>query len=282
MPRLPFNLKIAALGLLLSHAACRPDHPPVQEKPTAAPVSGVAAPPGARPAANPADTLHLPGGQVAQLRPGTAAAFRQLPASGLPDLPNEPSAEPLASAQGKVRRQGLDLFLLTAQGGEVKLTSTPDASFTLQNADGVKYMYWGSLTAAHQWVVRAWYWESSGTVLVDQRTGRRLELIGDPVASPDGRQVLLTSPGLGGGDQANLLELVEIEAAGPRLRWRREPATWEAEEARWAAPGRAMLKLRHLNAQGEMPDDVPATYAELDLNGVGAGASPAGLAPAHR
>lgn len=271
MPRLSFSLKIAALSLLLSHAACRPDTSPTNEKPatpsSASPAitsgSGAVGPPSAGSAT---DTLHLPGGQVLELQPSTAAAFNQLPASGLPELPNNPSAELLASAGGKVRRQGLDLLLQTAQGGEVKLSSTPDAEFTLQNAEGVKYMFWNSLPAAHQWVVRAWYWESSGTVLVDQRTGRRLELIGDPTASPDGRLILLTSPGLGGGDQANLLELAELDATGPRLRWRREPTTWEPQEARWASPGRAILKLRHLNAQGEMPDDAPETYAELDLS----------------
>ena len=265
MARLHFTLKIMAVSLLLSTAACQPDNAPAQKKPAASPVSGAVPAVGTSPAAHPADTLHLPGGSVVQLRPSIAAAFNQLPTNGLPDLPNDPSAERLATAQGKVRRQGLDLFLQPGQGGEVKLSSTPDARFTLQNGEGVKYMYWGSLPAAHQWVVRAWYWESSGTVLVDQRTGRRLELIGDPVASPDGRLVLLTSPGLGGGDQANLVELVEIDATGPRLRWRREPTTWEAEEARWAAPNRAILKLVHLNAQGEIPEDAPATYAELAL-----------------
>jgi hypothetical protein len=205
-------LKTMTLGLLLSSAACRSDNAPAQEKP-AAPAPGHAATPDASPAANSADTLHLPGGQVVQLRPTTVEVFNQLPASSLPDLPNDPSAELLATAKGQVRRRGLDLFLQSEQGGEVKLSSTPEAEFTLQNADGVKYMYWGSLPAAHQWVVRAWYWESSGTVLVDQRTGRRLDLIGDPVASPDGGFVLFTSPGLSGGDQANLLELAEITAA---------------------------------------------------------------------
>jgi len=116
-------------------------------------------------------------------------------------------------------------------------------------------------------VVRAWAWEASGAVLVDQRTGRRLaELPGDPVAAPDGRLVLLTSPGLSGGDQPNTLSLVRIDAAGPRLLWQREPTTWEPVEARWASPTQAVLKLRHLNAQGEMPDDAPDTYAELTLS----------------
>ena len=255
-------------AVLLGTCACHPD-PPTTELPAGAKPPAVSAPATSAAApstpASPTDTLHLPSERVVQLRPSTAAAFNRLPASGLPDLPNDPAAEHLPGAQGHVRRQGLDLLLQPAQGSEIRLSSTPEAQFTLQNAKGVKYRYWGSLPAAHQWVVRAWYWESSGTVLVDQRTGRHLELLGDPVASADGRFVLLTSPGLGGGDQANSLALVQIDNAGPRLLWQREPTTWEPNEARWASPGQAVLRLRHLNAQGEMPDDTPDTYAELSV-----------------
>jgi hypothetical protein len=261
--------------LLLASAACRPDAPateqaapPVAPVPAARPSAATATSPAATsPAApGPADTLHLPGGQVAQLRPSTVAAFNKLPFKHLPELLNEPDAEHLPAAPCPVRRQGLDLFLQPAQGSAAKLSSTPDAEFTLQNAKGVKYMYWGSLPAAHQWVVRAWYWESAGTVLVDQRTGRHLELIGDPVASPDGRFIVLTSPGLGGGDQANLLTLVEIAADGPHLLWQRELTTWEPVAACWAAPNRVILMRRHTLLDGTMADDALVTYDELDVS----------------
>lgn len=262
-------LYIAAL-VLLAGAACRPETSATEQAAStpasAAPTDSSAPAPTAEPtAANPADTLRLPGGRVLPLRPTTAAVFNKLPASQLPDVRNDPAAEQLGSTKGRVRRQGLDLFLKTTQGPEVKLSTTPDAEFTLENTNGVKYRYWSSLPAAHQWVVRAWYWESSGTVLVDQRTGRRAELIGDPAASPNGRLILLTSPGLGGGDQANLLEMVEVDATGPHLRWRREPAPWEPEDVRWASPTRAVLKRRHANADGSMADDAPISYVELDF-----------------
>jgi hypothetical protein len=258
--------KAFVTSILLGVAACRPDAPATHEKPAAGPAPDPATSPSIGLAAATTDTLHLPGGKVVSLRSSTAVAFDRLPASPLPDLPNDPAAEPRASAPGRVRRQGLDLFLATARGGEVRLSSTPDSAFTLQNGEGVKYMYWGSLPATHQWVVRAWAWEAAGTVLVDQRTGHRLaELPGDPVAAPDGRLLLLTSPGLGGGDQLNALSLVQVTGTGARLLWQREPTAWEPVEARWAAPNRAILKLRHLNAQGELPDDAPVSYAELVL-----------------
>jgi hypothetical protein len=247
-------------AVLLATSACHPDQPATQP-PAEAPTTAPAAAPGT--AAGPTDTLHLPGGQVVQLRPTTLTAFNHLVSNSLYDMPNDPAAENLAATQGRVRRQGLQLLLQPVQDSAVRLTSTATEA-ALQNG-GVNYQYWGSLPAAHQWVVRAWYWEASGMVLVDQRTGRHLELVGDPVASPDGRRVLLTSPGLGGGDQANMLSLVEIADDGPRLRWQREPTAWEPMEVRWANPGLAVMKLRHLNAQGEMPDDAPESYVQLVL-----------------
>jgi hypothetical protein len=253
-------------AVVLGTSACHPDQPITKPPATKQPAGS--APEAAAPSASTSltDTLHLPSGVVAHLRPTTAAAFNQLPVGGLPDLPNDPSAEHLPAEQGRVTRQGLALRLLPAQGPEVRLASTPDAQFTLENGDGVKYMYWGSLPAAHQWAVRAWAWESSGTVLVDQRTGHRLaELPGNPVAAPDGHLVLLTSPGLGGGDQANMLSLVRVEATGARLLWQLEPINWEPTEARWAAPNRVVLMRRHTLPDGSMPDDARVTYDELTL-----------------
>lgn len=249
---------------LLLAAACRPDAP-ATERGTPQPADASAAT-GAGPA-HATDTLQLPGGRVLTLRPSTAATFAALPESGLKDVFNDSTAEvqALTTAGGRVRRQGLDLLLQSTQGGPVRLASTPAARFTIENGDAVRYQYWGSLPAAHQWVVRAWYWESAGTVLVDQRTGRQLELPGDPTASPDGRLVLLTSPGLSGGDQPNMLALVQIGTDGPRRLWVREPTAWEPNAARWAAPNKVVLQLRRPDAEGNLPDAAPDSYAELTL-----------------
>ncbi len=258
----PIALGSLAAGLL-GLGACHPDQP------TARQPTGPAAttePAVEKATGSPADTLHLPGGQVVQLRATTAAAFDKLPFGGLPELPNDSTAEHLPAGQGRLTRQGPVLRLRPAQGPEVQLTSTPDAQFTLQNAAAVRYRYWGSLPTAHQWAVRAWAWESDGTVLVDQRTGYRLaELPGSPVAAPDGRFVLFLSPGLGGGDQANRLSLVQIEPTGARLRWQIEPTTWEPVAARWAAPQRVVLMRRHALPDGSLADDARVTYDELTL-----------------
>ncbi|MGI4740835.1 MAG: hypothetical protein ACRYG7_37170 [Janthinobacterium lividum] len=278
------HIRMTALSalatLLLSTSACHPDQPATQQPAVAPPAAtspAAASPPDttAPVAASPrrlippgalSDTLHLPGGRVALLRTIPSDSFDKLPFSGLPELANDSSAEHLPAEQGRITRQGLVLQLRPAQGPEVRLASTPDAQFTLQNTDAVRYRYWGSLPTAHQWAVRAWAWESAGTVLVDQRTGHRLaELPGSPAAAPDGRFVLFLSPGLGGGDQANRLSLVQIEPTGARLLWQIEPTTWEPVEARWFAPNRVALKRRYARPDGSLADDAPVTCDELIL-----------------
>jgi hypothetical protein len=250
---------LPALALL---AACRPDAPASETAGPPPAARTAAQPPGAAAEGNSADTLHLPGGQVVCLQPSSAAAFNRLPADTVADAYST-APEPIDLAQLRVRRRGLDLRLQPTAGPLVKLSSVPDAQFALQNGDAVRYQYLGSLPNVHQWVVRANFWESDATVLVDQRTGRRLEQPGRPFASPDGRHLLLCSPALrDGGDQANMLSLVRVDEDGPRLVWQREPAAWEAEEARWAAPNRVLLRLRR--AEG-LQDDAPPVYAELTL-----------------
>jgi pimeloyl-ACP methyl ester carboxylesterase len=76
---------------------------------------------------------------------------------------------------------------------------------------------------------------------------------------------IFLGPGLGGGDQPNALSLVQIEAAGPRLLWRREPPTWEPEAVRWVTPSLAILRRRHANADGSLADDAPVSYVQLPL-----------------
>lgn len=261
------------LGLLaLLSAACRPDSASTDTTTAPAPPATATSPANradtgtAAAAPAPTDTLHLPGGPLL-LRPSSAAAFaRRAPTEALP--PEGDSAAPdqdLASTHGRVRRQGLDLLLQPAQGPAVHLHSTPPAEFTLQNPNAVRYVYWGSLPKAHQWVVQAWFWESAAVVLVDQRTGRQLEVPGRPTASPDGRYVLCTSPGLGGGDQVNSLSLVRIDATGPRRLWQHEPTDWAPEAARWADPRRAIIQISRADAEGQLPDPPRPEYLELAL-----------------
>lgn len=251
--------------MLLGLGACHPDAPATQQAPAALATPAAAVEPTVAPAAAaPADTLHLSGGQVLRLLPGTVAAYNQAAADSLPELNADSPDQHMETTQGQVRRQGLDLLLTPARGLVVRLTSTPPAEFK-NNSTSVRYVYRGSLPGAHQWVVQAWFWESEGTVLVDQRTGSQLAVTGWPTASPDGRYVLLTSPGLGGGDEVNSISLVGITAAGPRLRWQREPTAYAPQRARWAGPNRALLQVERPDADGQLPNSPRPEYLVLTL-----------------
>jgi len=61
------------------------------------------------------------------------------------------------------------------------------------------------------------------------------------------------------------VSLVRRENDGPHLQWQREPTARQAEEARWAHPGITILKIRRVNAQGELPDDAPVSYVRLPM-----------------
>ncbi|MBO2012956.1 hypothetical protein [Hymenobacter negativus] len=209
------------------------------------------------------DALYLPGGQVGQLRKIPADAFDRLPFGGLPDLPNDSTSEHLPAEQGRVTRQGWSL-LRPAQVTEVRLAPTPDAQFTLQNAKGVKYQYWSSLPAAHQWVVRAWYWESDGTVLVDQRTGRQVGLVPP-------RGLARWPPSAAHQPRTGRRRPTQQAEPGASGSHRGAPAVADgthhlgAGRSPLGRPYRVVLMRRHALPDGSMANDAPVTYDELTL-----------------
>lgn len=267
---------IAVLAGALLAVACQPDKPASTKTPatTAPPEAPAAATPPTGPltSADAArntdhDTLRVAGG-VVRARPSTAAAFEQWRGTDpLPPEPNDTLDSPLDQTQGRVHRQGLDLLIQPEKGPALKLHNhMQEADFDLEHASdrAGRYRYWGALPTARQWVLSVAYYETSGVDLIDQRTGRRTDLWGRPVVSPDGRYLLSTSSGLGGGDQINGLQLFQLEATGPRKLWERDLTHWAPERARWAGPHTVLVEQRRLPAEG-VQDDPPLTYLELDL-----------------
>lgn len=240
-------LAALALGLL---ATCQPADPPAR---TAGPPARPA------PATPPLDTLHLPGGQVAELRPATAAAFARLDsASSVPALGHDSSDQPLPAG---VRRVGRRLLLQPTAGPLVRVVSSRPAATTEGNS-GCNYQYWGSLPAAHQWVAFGRGWAYEQTLLIDQRTGRQLVVDGRPAASPKGSYVLVCGASWEGGDGFNGLTLVGTTPAGPRQLWRRPLRGPGPQQARWAAPGCWLLQVA---SRAELAGDLPYHYQYLAL-----------------
>ncbi|MBO2008803.1 hypothetical protein [Hymenobacter negativus] len=270
----------AALALLL--AACQPDKPTATTTGSATPPAGDTASPTAAGVA--ADTLqvadslgHFVG--VAQLRPSTKAAFDQLRSTDpLPLRPAEREENAAASGQpipanldtplptdGRVQRQGETLVFRPAQGPAITLRPVPSPDGPEGNDNA--YAYWGSLPAAHQWVVDVSTDEGPAVLLVDQRTGRRTNLLGAPALSPDGRYLLSVCEDVASGGNPTEISLYQVSGSAPQLLWNRTLVDWGPRRARWRDARHVVLEQAHSDPGGDVvaSTKLPLTYVEMEL-----------------
>ncbi|UOQ54636.1 hypothetical protein [Hymenobacter cellulosivorans] len=204
------------------------------------------------------DTLRTTTGQVITVQPADLAAWQRARPDALPALPDSVDAPSLAQTGGRVQRSGLNLTLTAANGRTVVLKND-----TTDTEDAIAYLYWGELPSVHQWVVNVWLWEGRYVVLIDQRTGQRTDIWGQPAASPDGRYILASSYDLAAAFDANGLQLLRLGTKGPKVIWQRELHNWGPAEARWRPDGTVVVK------QGFGPTeegtDLPPRYVTLSL-----------------
>ncbi|HEX8326672.1 MAG TPA: hypothetical protein VF629_03965 [Hymenobacter sp.] len=270
----------AALALLL--AACQPDKPattgPAAPTETVGPATANAAGPAAD-TLHVADSLGRPAG-VLRLRPSTKAAFDQLRATDpLPQRPAEREDATVASAQpapanldaplpadGRVQRRGETLVFQPAQGPAVTLRPVPSSPDGPEGND-IGYAYWGSLPAAHQWVVDVTTDEGPAVLLVDQRTGRRTDLLGAPALSPDGRYLLSVCEDVASGGTPTEISLYRVDGPAPQLVWSRSLVDWGPRYARWRDARHVVLARAHADPGGDVvaSTKLPLTYVELEL-----------------
>ena len=265
--------------LLLLLASCRPDEP---ARTTAPPESPAATSAAATPAVAPTDTLavadsvgHRVG--ILQLRASTKAAFDQLPPGPLPARPSDNEGtksltnmpdSPLPPG-GRVQRLGKLLILHPAQGPAVTLTPAA-ASDEGPEGNDLAYAYWGSLPQAHQWVIDVATDEGPAVLLVDQRIGRRTDILGAPSVSPDGRYLLSVCEDVTSGGTPTDLSLYRCGSGAPQLVWSRDPERWGPRAARWRDARHVVLLQAHPDADPNADvttaaTRVPLTYAELEL-----------------
>lgn len=266
-------------ALLLLLASCRPDQPANN----AADPSAATAPATPSPTAGaPSDTLAVADSvghrlAVLQLRPSTQAAFAKLPPSPLPARPSDDERpESLSNVPdaplppgGGVQRRGKLLVLHPAQGPAVTLTP---AAVTDEGPEGndLSYAYWGSLPQVHQWVIDVVTDEGPAVLLVDQRTGRRTNLLGVPSLSPDGHYLLSVCEDVTSGATPTEISLYHCGSGAPQLVWSRNLERWGPRAARWRDARHVVLLQAHPdpNPQADVATAatrVPLTYAELEL-----------------
>lgn len=271
-------MKRCLLLLALPAAACHPDQPANTGAP-AAQVAPADQPPAAAAAAftpptgalrsgdtgrpTDQDTLHVPGGGVLYLKPTTAATFAKAPT----ELDWE--ADKHLTTTGRVRRVGDDLLLQPERGPVVQFTTRrPSASSSnAALSQQAETRYLGQLANAHLWVVQTDSATKHVTTLVDQRTGRRTIVTGQPAVSPDGQYLLSTRSNQGndGSDESAVgTQLYQFTPAGPRLLWTRLTQHWGSSEARWSGPRTVLLK-QDYEADNQDADAPPETYVQVEL-----------------
>jgi hypothetical protein len=269
------------LLLLLPAVACHPDQPTTTDQPTtqavpadqpavaSAPIASAFTPPTGRLRSGDTehptdhDTLRLPSGGVLYLKPSTAAAFERAPT----ELDWE--ADKRLTTSGQVRRVGDDLLLQPERGSLVKFTTrrTSENSSTLEINQQAEPRYLGQLAKAHLWVVQTDSATKHVTTLVDQRTGHRTVVTGQPAVSPDGQYLLSTRSDQGndGSDESAVgTQLYELTPAGPRLLWTRLTRHWGSNEARWLGPRTVLLKQDH-EAANQEAESSPETYVQVEM-----------------
>jgi hypothetical protein len=269
------------LLLTLPAAACHPDQPATTDQPAtqavladrpaaaAAPTAPAFTPPTGRLRSgdneHPSDhdTLRVPGGGVLYLKPSTAAAFEQAPAE------LDWDADKRLTTSGQVRRVGDDLLLQPERGPVVKFTTrrTTTTSSSAEINQQAESRYLGQLAKAHLWVVQTDSATKHVTTLVDQRTGRRTTVTGQPAVSPDGQYLLSTRSDQGndGSDESAVgTQLYQLTPAGPRLLWTHLTRRWGSSEARWLGPRTVLLKQDYESADQES-ESPPETYVQVEL-----------------
>lgn len=272
-------MKRYLLLLVLPAAACHPDQPtatgapaaqgPPNSKPLTSATAAAFVPPTGRlrsgDTSQPTDhdTLHVPGDGVLYLKPSTATAFARAPTELSWD------ADKRLTASGSARRVGDDLLLQPERGPVVKFTTrrTNASSSNAELTQQAESRYLGQLAQAHLWVVQTDSATKHVTTLVDQRTGRRTTVTGQPAVSPDGQYLLSTRSGQGndGSDESTVgTQLYQLTPAGPRLRWTRLTQQWGSNEARWVGPRTVLLKQEYESAdqEAEAPSE---TYVQVEL-----------------
>lgn len=89
----------------------------------------------------------------------------------------------LQAAAGQVWRVADTLFFKPRQGPVVRLHDGPTYQDAEDSYEGYRFL--DNLAVIGQWLVEVGKWEGHYYLLIDQRTGKRSNLIGYPVVSPD-------------------------------------------------------------------------------------------------
>jgi hypothetical protein len=172
------------------------------------------------------DTFRANNGRVFHLEVITEAQYKQVPAPYQErDFPPDSAlavateARYLQSAAGHVWRVADTLFFKTEPGAVVRLQNGPTYQDAEDSYEGYRFL--DNLSSIGQWLVEVGQWEGMYYLLIDQRTGKRTDLIGYPFVSPDQAHFACASSSPTGYNLNGLQLWLRPQGLPPQLRWQR-------------------------------------------------------------
>ncbi|MBT2557829.1 hypothetical protein J7E24_08530 [Hymenobacter sp. ISL-91] len=186
------------------------------------------------------DTLVQVSGRVLRIHPASRPVYAQLhspawvvakPASAeeeesFLDFTAE-ERQRLTKAGPKVVRAGRTLHLRPGKAAELRLTNKP-----VDDERYIAYEYVAALPEIRQWLLSVHLYEGGYFMLIDQRTGRRTQLMAAPVIAPDGRHFVCGNSDVLARFEPSGLQLWSLDEAAPRLLWERR-TEWGCTQPRW-------------------------------------------------
>lgn len=100
-------------------------------------------------------------------------------------------------------------------------------------ASVVKYSFRGYVRDIGYFLIHRQFYEGEDYLIIQDTTGRRYELQGVPVISPDKRRLVTASNGINGGYNANAIQIWRLSRQGMVLEQTIMPNDWGPSNAEW-------------------------------------------------
>jgi hypothetical protein len=147
------------------------------------------------------------------------------------------------------RRDGERLLIRLTGGETLALTNAPDSA----DVAGASYSYVGHLQPIAHHLIEVQYYEGRSFLLINQRTGRRTVIAGQPSISPDSLRIVTTSVDLEAGYDPTEIAVWRVDGDSLVLEWRLDPRTvvahpdsaWGPTDAAWITATEIRVNKEH-------------------------------------
>lgn len=129
-----------------------------------------------------------------------------------------------------VKKNQSELVLSIAGNKKVVLM---DSLANSDNTEQVTYNYIGHFKEVGLYVIKVQYYETGEYMLINEKTGIKTKVWGEPKLSPDKKHIVCTSNAIGYDIMPNGIQMWLIEKDNLKLEWEYRQEQWGADEIIW-------------------------------------------------